>query len=142
MHEPKVLLWDIRPLRLDVWHVEPDGHDSGEVCGHWKNTRRAEIAFALRHWRHLQLRWWPYRKVRRWLRDRCAECGRRFFWKGDARHGYMGSDEVYHDTCMSLRHVRGQLGDLTGHVLGTADWNANRRAEYRLKGITGERENP
>jgi len=37
--------------------------------------------------------------------------------------------------CMSLRHVRSQLEDLTGYVHGTADDNARWRAEYRLKGL-------
>lgn len=131
MHDPMVLLYDVQPIRLDIWHVEPDGHDSAEICGHaphgWRRT-----AWTARHWRHLRLRFWPYLRVKRWLRDRCGECGRRFFWRDD-RHGYQSSNAVYHRHCMSLRHVRGQLDDLTGYVLGTADWNARWRAERALK---------
>jgi len=94
--------------------------------------------WTIRHARHLHYRLWPYLKVRRWIRDRCAECGRRFLWK-DARHAYQGGTVVYHQQCMSLRHVRGQLDDLTAHVQGTGDWNTNWRAKYRLEQLTQAR---
>jgi hypothetical protein len=127
------LLAEIRPIRLDIWHDEPGGHDSFEVCGHPPRGWR-RVGWGLRHVRHLHYRFWPYLRVKRWLRDHCGECGRRFLWR-DARHGYQGSNAVYHSPCMSLRHVRGQLDDLTGYVLGTADDNARWRAGYRLEGI-------
>jgi hypothetical protein len=127
------LLAEIRPIRLDIWHDEPGGHDSFEVCGYPPHGLR-RVAWGLRHIQHLHYRFWPYLRIKRWLRDRCGECGRRFLYR-DARHGYQSSDTVYHEACMSLRHVRGQLDDLTGYVLGTADDNARWRAEYRLEGI-------
>lgn len=40
----------------------------------------------------------------RWTLDRCAECGHRFAWKGDARHRQNG--ETFHGNCLSLRHWR------------------------------------
>jgi hypothetical protein len=134
MHDPSVLVFDVPLLRLDVWHDEPNGADSGTVCkGHrssdltWPNVR-----WAWTHRSHLHYRWWPYLRVNRWLTDHCVECGRRFFWK-DERHGYMSGDRPYHRQCMSLRHVRSERDDLTGYVRGTADWNARWRVEYRLK---------
>lgn len=131
MHDPSFLALDLRWIRLDVWHDEPGGADAFTVCGH---PTRARLLWTLRHARHLRLRWWPYLNVRRWIKDRCAGCGRRFLWR-DARHSYQSTDKVWHDPCMSLRHVRGQLDDVTGYLRGTADSNARWRVEYRLKGL-------
>jgi hypothetical protein len=132
MHDPLVLLFEVPVIRLDVWHREPGGHDAFEVCGHPPYRRRiARLAWTVRHARHLHLRWWPAFKVRRWITDRCDHCGHRFRWR-EARHSYQSTDRMWHETCMSLRHVRGQLADLTGYVLGTADPNARWRAGYRL----------
>lgn len=131
MHDPMFLLFDVRLISLDVWHVEPGGHDAWEVCGRTpRGVRR--YGWAVRHFRHLRLRWWPYLNVKRWIVDRCDHCKHRFRWR-EARHSYQSTDKVWHDPCMSLRHVRGQLDDLTGLVLGTADSNARWRADYRLK---------
>lgn len=134
MHDPSVLLFDVRWLGLDVWHDEPGGRDAFQVCG-WPSQRwPARVAWAVRHARHLRPRWWPYLNVQRWIVDRCDHCGQRFRWR-EARHSYQSTDRVWHDVCMSLRHIRGQLEDLTGYVLGTADENARWRANCRLEGI-------
>jgi len=136
MHDPMVLLFDVPLVKLDIWHVEPAGHDAFKVCGYpGRGPRR--LMWALRHAPHLRPRWWPYLNVKRWIVDRCDHCGQRFRWK-DARYSYQSTDKVWHDVCMSLRHVRSQLDDLTGYVLGTADPNARWRANYRL-GELGER---
>lgn len=134
MHDPSHLIFGIRirRVRLDIWHDEPGGADAWTVCGMSPRSGWARIWWAIQHARHLHYRFWPYLLVRRWIKDRCAECGRRFLWK-DARHSYMSSDAVYHNQCMSLRHVRGQLDDITGYLRGTADANARWRVEYRLK---------
>lgn len=119
---------------LDVWHDEPGGHDAFALCGHPPQRGLARLLWVARHARHLHYRWWPYLRIHRWITHRCDGCGRRFFWK-DARHGYQGTDKVWHDVCMSLRHVRGQLDDITGYVRGTADGDARWRVEYRIKGL-------
>lgn len=138
MHDPMVLVFDVRLVKLDIWHVEPGGHDYGEVCGRLPYRRPvARALWALRHVRHLKLNWWPYLNVKRWIVDRCDHCGKRFRWR-EARFSYQSTDKVWHDPCMSLRHVRGQLDDLTGLVLGTADPDARWRADYRLKGIEAD----
>lgn len=134
MHDPSTLLFDIRPIRLDVWHDEPSGHDSGTVCGHPPMRTAARLLWTIRHARHLHYRFWPYLRIQRWIIHRCADCGRRFLWR-DARHSYQGTDKVWHSQCMSLLHVRGMLDDLTGYVRGTADSDARWRVEYRLKGL-------
>jgi hypothetical protein len=125
-----VLAAEIKRLSLDIWHVEPGGHDSGTICGYPPHSIKV-IPWLVRHAHHLHIRWWWYLKPKRWITDRCDDCGRRFLWR-DARHGYQSSDKVYHDVCMSLRHVRGQLDDLTAYVQFTADDNAKFRAQYRL----------
>jgi hypothetical protein len=137
MHDPSTLLFGVRLIRLDIWHDEPDGHDAGTVCGNPPMQTLGTLLWGIRHVRHLHYRFWPYLKVRRWIRDHCDECGRRFLWK-DSRHGYMGSDAVYHDQCMSLRAARSNLDDLTAHVRGTADWDTSWRAKYRLDGIAAK----
>jgi hypothetical protein len=137
MHDPSFLAFDVRLIHLDVWHDEPGGHDSGEICGHAPMRTGARLLWTLRHARHLHFRFWPYLNIRRWITDRCDGCGRRFLWM-DARHSYQSTDKVWHDVCMSLRHVRGQLDDLTSYVRGTADSNARWRVEYRLKGLDEE----
>jgi hypothetical protein len=81
--------------------------------------------------RRRHLPWRLYRRVRGWLVDRCAGCGRRFLW-ADVRHSYPSSDRVWHEVCMSLRQVRGQLDDLTAYVRCTADSTTRWRAEHRL----------
>jgi hypothetical protein len=134
MHDPLVLIFDVRVLRLDIWHDEPGGRDSGQVCGHYPMRLGRRALWALRHVRHLRPRWWPYLNVRRWIVDRCDHCGQRFRWR-DARDSYQSTDRVWHDVCMALCHARGQLDDLTGFVLGTAGENARWRANYRLEGL-------
>lgn len=134
MHDPMFLAHEIRSIRLDVWHNEPDGQDAFTVCGRPPQAGLRRLLWTARHVRHLSYRFWPYLKVRRWVKDRCAECNRRFLWR-DARHGYRSSDAVYHGTCMSLRRVRSQLDDITDYLRGRADDNARWRVEYRLKNL-------
>jgi hypothetical protein len=141
MHDPSFLAYGLDLIRLDVWHDEPGGADAFTVCGHPPQRGVARLRWTVRHARHLHYRFWPYLRVHRWIRDRCADCGRRFLWR-DARHSYPSGDAVYHDPCMSLRHVRGQLDDITGYLRGTADSNARWRVEYRLKNLDGRESVP
>lgn len=134
MHDPEFLPYDVPVVKLDIWHREPGGHDASSVCGYAPNRGVRRLVWAARHVRHWRLTWRRYRNVKRWLVDRCDGCGKRFRWK-EARYGYQSSDRVWHDPCMSLRHVRSQLDDLTGYVLATADSNARWRASQRLDHI-------
>lgn len=134
MHDPSVLLFHVKPLNLDIWHDEPRGHDSGEVCGHHPMPIPARVLWTVRHVRHLHYRFWPYLNVKRWIVERCDGCGQRFRWK-EARFSYQSTDKVWHDPCMSLRHVRGQLDDMTAYLQGEANDNARWRVEYRLENL-------
>jgi hypothetical protein len=125
-----------RGLTIDVWHDEPDGRDSGTVCKGMSGTDLSwhNIRWAWQHRQHLHYRVWPYLRVKRWLLDRCGECDRRFLWR-DARFGYMNGDATYHDKCMTLRNVRGQLDDITRYVQAEAGHTTRWRVEYRLKNL-------
>lgn len=153
MHDPMAVVFDIpapwfqvwklpngehwrryHPPLITVWHVEPTGADSGRICKGmgsssltWHNVR-----WAWTHRRHLRIVVPPARRVVRWLRDRCAGCGRRFFWR-DSRHSYGGSGAVWHEPCMTLRTVRSQLDDARGYINGTADETVRWRVEYRMR---------
>lgn len=100
-----------------VWHVEPFGHDSGEVCSHWKVDKKTgkKIRDAQGHfvvdnsWRchvhhfHYQFPW--LQEIKRWLFTKCSWCG------GPSRRGdyvncgYMNGSEVYHNDCMTPEHA-------------------------------------
>ena len=134
MHDPSVLIYDIPLIKLDVWHDEPGGHDAMTICGHPPQRSIARFVWAVRHARHLHYRWWRYLNVRRWIVDRCDGCGQRFRWH-EARFSYQGTDKVWHDVCMTLRHVRAELDDITAYVRAEADSNARWRVEYRLKSL-------
>lgn len=120
----------------------PNGRDAFEVCGHPPNRGPSRLAWMVRHIRHLRLNWRRHQKVKRWIVDRCDGCGRRFGFR-EARYSYQSSERaVWHDPCMSLRSVRGQLDDLTGLVLATADRNARWRANRRLEHLEQKAKEP
>lgn len=120
---------------LEVWHSEPGGRDSGTVCkGHqgsqltWHNVK-----WGWRHRDHLRVICRPVARVRSWITLRCAGCGKRFRWKGDARFSLgWDSRETYHDPCHQLVHVRRQLDELTKYVQFDSDETMRWRVERRL----------
>jgi len=121
---------------LEVWHEEPDGRDAHTVCKGQRGSQLTwhNVKWAWVHRRHLNIYSPPVRRVVRWRKDRCGECGQPFRWKGDSRTGVgWESREVLHSPCASLRHVRSQLKDATAVLQFTADDNARWRVEYRLK---------
>lgn len=70
------------PSLITVWHVEPGGRDSGEVCPHyrreqlpdgkWETTLLNGWRLHVHHWRIQVL---PLQELRRWLLTRCEWCG-------------------------------------------------------------------
>lgn len=103
-----------------IWHVEPGGHDSGEVCKHYVKTPGESMVF-LRGWRwhvwHWRIQIPPLQDLRARLFDRCVECGRKGrpnvshqwhgkhlgWWKFRSREG------LYHRECSALGSYRGQV---------------------------------
>lgn len=93
---------------LTVWHVEPRGRDSFEVCEHsgwWR--------WHIHHWR---IQWHYEQRLRRFLLERCEGCGRRFPWgyapvshqwsapKSRWRDGIV--KRAYHHECSALGSLR------------------------------------
>jgi hypothetical protein len=87
MHDPMVVAFDIPrpwprrnslggrrywPALITVWHVEPGGHDAFEVCKHSSHWQ-----WHVWHWK-VQIR--PLQQLKRFLFERCIECGRRYPW--------------------------------------------------------------
>lgn len=123
-----------------VWHTEPDGRDAGSKCKGMKGSdlNWHNVKWAFKHRHHLEAHFDFYRRVKRWRNDRCEECGKPFRWKGDSRSGYMSSDKVWHDKCLSLVHVRSQLEDAAKVLTGTADFNERFRVDYWLRRREGQ----
>lgn len=99
-----------RSARLaTVWHNEPGGRDSFAVCqnkhqqadGTWKYNRR--WAWHVHHW-SVQVHLW--RRIKRFLFERCHLCGRHYPWGyAPIGHGF-DSPHSYHRECSSLVHMR------------------------------------
>lgn len=96
------------PSLITVWHVEPNGHDSGTVCkyrDHWKHPH---------HWR-IQVH--PLQKFRRWALTRCEWCGGKSRkrdqvncskqWDGDRGPWWRGERGLFHSDCSSISSAHG-----------------------------------
>ena len=105
-----------------IWHNEPRGADSGDICKNFDRLPDGRIGRSLNAWRwhvhHWSIQIHPLQTVRRWLFDRCAECGHRFpfgyspvtfswdpqrppWWKFLEPHG-----QLLHARCASLRSAQ------------------------------------
>lgn len=110
------------PGLITVWHVEPGGHNSGEVCPHydrwqdpdgtWNGKLRHGWRFHVWHWR-IQIH--PAQHLRRWALTRCAWCGGRSHkgayvnvshsWDGPRGRWWQGEPGLYHMDCSSVEHA-------------------------------------
>ncbi len=106
------------PSVITVWHIEPGGADSGEICKHyrreqqpdgkWKTTILNGWKFHVHHWR-IQVS--PLQSLRRWLLTRCEWCGGpsrkgspvnvSHQWDAPRGHWWQGEPGVYHVECSS-----------------------------------------
>lgn len=133
-YEPRIGTWCFDwPTLIEVWHDEPNGADSGTVCGYGRSPadqRRRHAVWLWQHRAHLRWKLIPYLRVKRWLTDRCEDCGRRFRWK-EARFG-TGWDApgVLHDGCHRVRHLEGSVVDLARYVRGIADETTSWRVRH------------
>jgi len=110
-----------------VWHREPGGHDSGEICSHWKVDKatgkkiKDENGFIIdnswkwhvRHW-HLQFPW--LQSIRTHFFQKCAWCGgpsrkgnwvnNTYQWNSDDKLPFWKSrPHLYHGDCMTPEHA-------------------------------------
>jgi hypothetical protein len=137
MHDPLVVAFEIRrpwpkrmahpggqpyrywPAIVTVWHREPRGRDSGEVCKHYRRWQGIDGEWHVKylhawkwhvhHW-HLQVR--PLQQLRRALLTRCAWCGGRsrkgdvvnysHSWNGPRGHWWQGEPGLYHGDCSDI----------------------------------------
>src|SRR6266498_2769951 len=136
MHDPLVVAFEVRrpwprrglagrrywPPIITVWHREPGGHDSGEVCrqhlrwqdeaGDWQIKALHGWKLHIRHWK-IQIH--PAQMLRRRLLTRCAWCGGRsrkgdqvncsHSWDGPSGRWWRGEPGLYHGDCSSVATV-------------------------------------
>lgn len=108
------------PGMITVWHREPGGRDSGEVCKHytrtqdehgkWSTTMLHGWKFHLHHWK-IQIG--PLQTLRRWALTRCAWCGGRsrgkdqanisHQWNREPGSWWRGETGLYHHDCSSIQ---------------------------------------
>ena len=108
---------------LTVWHVEPKGRDSGEVCKHyrrWQDEAGKWHSRPLKAWKwhvhHWQIQVLPAQKWQRRLFQRCAWCNGRSTkaapvncsaqWDGPGpKHWWASAPDLYHSGCLSAKQV-------------------------------------
>lgn len=107
------------PTLITVWHREPGGHDSGEVCTHHSRVQKPDGTWCYRfhrawrfhvhHWK-VQIR--PLQDLRRWALTRCAWCGGpsrkrdrvniSHQWDGPRGRWWQGEPGLFHRDCSSV----------------------------------------
>lgn len=109
--------YELRTL-VTVWHVEPDGRDSGEVCSRWRRhpDGTAMVSHAWRwHVHHWRIQVPALQAARRWLLTRCEWCGgpsrrgRRVNvshqWDREPGPWWRGDRGLFHTECSSAEHA-------------------------------------
>ena len=142
MHDPLVVAFTIRrpwpqkfhgvlagrrywPSLVVVWHREPGGHDSGEVCKRYRRVfDEATRTWGTRwtnswrwHFWHWRLQFPPLQALRRSLLTRCAWCHGRpvngdpvntsHSWDGPRGHWWQGEPGLFHRDCSAVEHAHG-----------------------------------
>ena len=110
------------PSMVTVWHREPGGRDSGEVCKHYRREQRPGGTWrstVLRGWRwhvhHYKIQVGPLQELRRRLLTRCAWCGGKsrkgdavnvsHQWNGPRGRWWQGTPGLYHHDCSCVEHA-------------------------------------
>ena len=111
------------PSLITVWHVEPGGHDSGDVCKHYRRDQQADGKWKttmLRGWRfhahHWRVQVIPLLALRRWALTRCAWCGGRSTetnrldtggsWHPPKTRWWQGEADLFHGDCHGAKTAR------------------------------------
>lgn len=143
MHDPLVVAFEIRrpwpkcsrprngdgtpappswywPSIITVWHHEPGGHDSGEICKHYRRDpvgdgeHRITVTNAWRfHVHHWRIQVHALQTLRRRVLTRCAWCGGRsskhdpvnvsHSWDGPRGHWWRGEPGLFHGDCSGIQ---------------------------------------
>lgn len=110
------------PPLITIWHVEPGGRDSGEVCKHYRRERTAGGTWEttiLRGWRfhvqHWRVQVHPLQALRHWALTRCAWChgpSRKgnpvnvsHQWDAPTGRWWRGEPGLYHRHCSSVANA-------------------------------------
>lgn len=111
------------PALVTVWHVEPGGRDSGDVCRHYVRTRQPDGTYTSRttsawrwHVHHWRITVPALQAARRRLLTRCTWCGGRsrprdvvnvsHQWDGERGPWWRGERGLYHVDCSEYEHAR------------------------------------
>lgn len=108
---------------LTIWHVEPGGHDSGEICKHHRRWQDSEgwHTHQLRAWRfhvhHWRIQVPVIQELRRRLFQRCGWCGgwsttknpvnHSSQWESKPKRWWSSDPNLYHGGCATARIVDG-----------------------------------
>ena len=105
------------PGLVTIWHVEPEGRDSGTVCKYRSHK------WHVHHWR-IQVH--PFQNLRRWALTRCEWCGGRSRdgdrvniskqWDRDRGHWWRGERGLFHQGCTSIHEVHYAVLENTGQI--------------------------
>lgn len=98
---------------VNVWHEEPGGRDSGEVCGYPHGLR------LLGHLGHLRVRIPVLLEMRRRLLTRCSWCGGRsgkgrdcvnvrHSWQATPSRWWQGAPGLFHSDCSGVQRAYAQ----------------------------------
>lgn len=108
------------PPIITVWHHEPGGRDSGQVCKHYARTQdpqtgkwSSEIKHGWRwHVHHWRIQIHPLQRLRRRVLTRCAWCSGRDHkrdyvnvshqWDGPSGRWWRGEPALFHGDCSSV----------------------------------------
>lgn len=107
------------PTLVTIWHAEPNGHDSGEICKHFDRVQdgNGRWQYKIRHgWRwhihHWRLQVHALQTLRRRLLTRCEWCGgpsrRRDVvncshqWDSPRVSWWKGEPGLFHADCSSI----------------------------------------
>lgn len=132
MRETLTRVLMVRHPDIDVWHEQPLGDDC-EIPSDGRLSRR-NLRWAWEHRAHLNVRVWPFLRIKYWLTERCVLCGQRFLWNDRARVSTVHRERVVsHSHCLTLRDIRIELEEITDYVLCVADGPMRQRVERRLR---------
>ena len=107
------------PSIITVWHREPGGADSGEVCKHFRKvpgTERHEVTRAWKwHVHHYSIQIQPLQELHRRVFGRCGWCGARSTkrrpvnvshqWDGPRRRLFRIDRSLFHSDCSTVEHA-------------------------------------
>lgn len=110
------------PNLMTVWHNEPGGRDSGEVCKHhirWQDDNGDWHSKAKRTWRwhvhHWSIQFHPWQHFRRWALTRCEWCGgpsrkghvvnHSHQWGRDKDQWWRGERGLFHRDCSTIQRA-------------------------------------